>query len=57
MQLQLFYLVCYLDGTVQRGGEVWDSHFAVGVACITIVDFCGSILTASKSTTSPLLCT
>lgn len=37
--IELFYLVCYLAETVQRGGKVWDSHFAVGVAWITVVDF------------------
>ncbi|KAJ6127672.1 hypothetical protein N7523_003284 [Penicillium sp. IBT 18751x] len=37
-QIQLLYLVCYLAGTVQRGGEVWNSHFAVGLAWITVVD-------------------
>ncbi|OQD62124.1 hypothetical protein PENPOL_c013G02160 [Penicillium polonicum] len=37
--IELSYLVCYLAETVQRGGKVWDSHFAVGVAWITVVDF------------------
>ncbi|KAJ5787748.1 hypothetical protein N7457_002738 [Penicillium paradoxum] len=37
--LQLCYLVYYMVGTLQRGNEVWDSHFAVGVAWITVVDF------------------